>query len=131
TRSPPSSTTSTLICACAEYGNPTLEVVFYVLALKTVNIGRDPRRPEGLRTLAEDREAPAETDGGSRRPAGLRESVLRLARVDLVDPLQDAAPEVLDVREADRPQEVHRLGAAAAHLALRHDLAIARELVVP
>src|SRR6185503_19449143 len=56
--------------------------------------------------------------------------VLRLARIDLVDPFQDSAPEVLHVREADRLEEVLCFRAAAAHLALRDDLAIARQLLI-
>src|SRR5687768_13770390 len=56
--------------------------------------------------------------------------VLRLRRVDLVDPFQDSAAQVLDVREANRLQELLRLGAAAAHLALRDDLAILRQLLI-
>src|SRR5829696_6231656 len=62
-----------------------------------------------------------------REPWGL---VLGLRRIDLVDPFQDPAAQVLHVREADRLQELHCLRAAAAHLALSDDFAIAWQLLV-
>src|ERR1051325_11629753 len=57
-------------------------------------------------------------------------SVLRLTWINLVDPLQDPAPQVLHVREPDRLQEVLSSRAAAAHLALRDDLAVARQFLI-
>src|SRR5688572_16015312 len=67
------------------------------------------------------------------RKAGpaLRLSVLRLRWIDLVDPLQNPTLEVLHVREAHRLQEILGLRAAASHLALRHDLAILRQFLIP
>ena len=53
-----------------------------------------------------------------------RNSVLRLARVHLVHPGEDAAGQVLHVREALLAQERRRLARAHARLALGHDLGV-------
>src|SRR6185436_527177 len=54
--------------------------------------------------------------------------ILRLGRVDLVDPVQDPALEVLDPLEPDRLQEFHRFRAATAHLAVRDDVLVLGQL---
>src|SRR3954453_19249653 len=44
--------------------------------------------------------------------------------IDLVDPLEDSALEVLDVLEAHRPQVIRGLRAPSAHLAVDDDVVV-------
>src|SRR5688572_8184539 len=83
------------------------------------------RGPEGQAGRAQGQPFPSWTLAPQARA-----SVLGLTRIDLVHPLQNAAAQVLHVRETDRLQELLRLRAAAAHLALRDDLAVARQLLI-
>ena len=95
-----------------------------------------PRRGKNATTAADA----ADRSEGSRLrravrapPAGTaqvtpRRSVPGQRRIDLVDPVQDAALQVLHAREACSWQQRHRLGAAAAHLAVDDHLAVAVEL---
>src|SRR5688572_21188993 len=80
--------------------------------------GPHPHAKTGLRPVAAHSDcANRETRTANPRPS----SVFRLLRVDLVDPGEDAALQVLGTLEALLPEELRRLGAAAAHLALHHN----------
>src|SRR4051812_14590987 len=57
--------------------------------------------------------------------------ILRLAWVDLVDPVEHAALEVQHVLEPHRSEEIGRLCASAAHLAMDDDLFLGVEFGVP
>ena len=57
-----------------------------------------------------------------------RSSVLRLARVYLIDPVQDPALQIQYALEPDRAKEICSLRAAATHLAVQHDLVIRVQL---
>ena len=69
---------------------------------------------------------PSATRHRHRLPA----SVLGLARVDLVDPLQDAALQVLHVGKPTDFRKSCALALRAAHLALRDDFAVTRQFLV-
>src|SRR4030095_11023025 len=71
------------------------------------------------------------SSGGSKQQdPPLRLSILGLGGIDLINPLQNPALEVLHVGEPHRFEEILRLGAAAAHLAVRHDLTILRQFLI-
>src|SRR5690242_6039446 len=63
----------------------------------------------------------------SRVPNPQYRSVFGLRGIDLVDPVENAPLEVLHAIEPDRAQEIRGLCAAAAHLALRHDVLVLRQ----
>src|SRR6185436_19704322 len=68
---------------------------------------------------------------GSHTSAG---SIFRLRRIDPIDPLEDAALQVLHAREALVDELPDRLGTAAAHLAVDDDVGgvgAGRQLVEP
>src|SRR5258705_6693039 len=56
--------------------------------------------------------------------------ILRLTRIDLVYPVENSTPQVLDPLEADRLQEFRGFCAAAAHLAVRDDVLVPGQLGV-
>src|SRR5665213_3899931 len=64
-------------------------------------------------------------DTAASKPAtSVYELVFRNAGVDLIAPGGDAAEHVLHMLEALRAKEIRRLGAAAAHFAMDHNLGL-------